>query len=356
MKSNYSISRKFRPTTHKPNLDAIIVQLIPDFCFEKMKFFPLQTSNKLMGIYHFESEKIGISAFPKGAAAMKKLIYLLILMLTITAFCYNGWTERVVTDGLVSYWTFDRQDIAANTVKDVWGENDGTIVGTPKVVAGQVKDALEFDGSDDYVNLTNLGDFGSQMGTSTFEAWIKTSFKADWTTIFKVIDRDCSMGWGLDINASNRFDQIIFKKDVISRYMRHKLGENGCKSATSGTTVSIFDGEWHHIVHVNDTVDNAGLELREQSLYIDGELHPPGLTNVTALDTFIPFVEAVYLGAGNNRGKAEGFFRGRIDEVRIYNRPLTHAEVRQNFESTTGLDVEPVQKLPTVWSALKTKL
>ena len=286
---------------------------------------------------------------------MKKLIYLLILMLTITAFCYNGWTEPVVTDGLVSYWTFDRQDIAGDIAEDVWGENDGTIVGTPKVVAGQVKDALEFDGLDDYVNLTNLGDFGSQMGTSTFEAWIKTSFKADWTTLFKVIDRDCSMGWGLDLNASSHFDQIVFKKDAISRYMRHKLGKNGCRSTTSGTPVSIFDGKWHHIVHVNDTyVDKAGLELREQPLYIDGKLHPPGLSVVTALDTFIPFMEAVYLGAGNTRGKAERFFSGRIDEVRIYNRPLTHVEVLQNFE--IGLSVEPAQKLPMVWGALKTKL
>ena len=286
---------------------------------------------------------------------MKNGVYILIAVLTIAMFCHSGWTESVVTDGLVSYWTFDRQDIAGDIAEDVWGENDGTIVGTPKVVAGQVKDALEFDGLDDYVNLTNLGDFGSQMGTSTFEAWIKTSFKANWTTLFKVIDRDCSMGWGLDLNASSHFDQIVFKKDAISRYMRHKLGKNGCRSTTSGTPVSIFDGKWHHIVHVNDTyVDKAGLELREQPLYIDGKLHPPGLSIVTALDTFIPFMEAVYLGAVNTRGKAERFFSGRIDEVRIYNRPLTHVEVLQNFE--IGLNVEPAQKLPMVWGVLKTRL
>ena len=82
-----------------------------------------------------------------------------------------------MTDGLVSYWTFDRQDITGDTVKDVWGENDGKIVGAPKIVDGQVGEALEFDGSDDYVNLTNLGNFGEQVGASTFEAWVKTDFK-----------------------------------------------------------------------------------------------------------------------------------------------------------------------------------
>ena len=285
---------------------------------------------------------------------MKNLIYIFIAVLAITTFCYVGYTESVVTEGLVSYWTFDRQDVADNTVKDVWGKNDGTIFGDPKVVAGPVKDALAFDGFDDYVNLTNLGDLGNQMGSATFEAWIKTSFKEDWTTLFKVIDRDCSMGWGLDLNASSHFDQIVFKKDTISRYMRHKFGEDGCKSTNSETPVLIFDGRWHHIVHVNDTyVDKAGLELREQPLYIDGKVHPPGLSIAKELDTFIPFMEAVYLGAGNNRGKAERFFSGIIDEVRIYNRPLTHDEVLQNFE--IGLAVEPTQKLPMVWGALKTR-
>ena len=38
---------------------------------------------------------------------MKRLIYLLPLTLIITVFSHSGYTEPVVTDGLVSYWTFD---------------------------------------------------------------------------------------------------------------------------------------------------------------------------------------------------------------------------------------------------------
>ena len=60
---------------------------------------------------------------------MKKLIFLLTFTFTITMFSHNGNTAPV-TDGLVSYWTFDRQDIDGDIVKDVWGENTmGTIVG-----------------------------------------------------------------------------------------------------------------------------------------------------------------------------------------------------------------------------------
>jgi hypothetical protein len=57
----------------------------------------------------------------------------------------------------------------------------------------------------------------------------------------------------------------------------------------------------------------------------------------------------------NDQGKALGFFQGIFDEVRIYNCALTHEEVIRNYKSGIGLGVEPIQKLPTVWGALKTK-
>ena len=287
---------------------------------------------------------------------MKKFIYLLILMLTITAFCDNGWTESVVTDGLVSYWTFDRQDITGDIAEDVWGENAGTIVGDPQVVAGRVKDALEFDGLDDYVNLTNLGDFGTQIGASTFEAWIKTSFKEDWMTLFKIIDARCKMpSWGIDLNAeSHPLDNVIFSQDMVLSYLGHKEGDNICVSVASGSSFPIFDGKWHHIVYTNvPHLDAAKREWRTQIIYIDGKRLRFGKSDVPEHENFNTFMESVYLGAGNNIGKVEGFFSGIIDEVRIYNRPLTHAEVRRNFE--IGLSVESAQKLPTVWGALKAR-
>ncbi|MXV74490.1 LamG domain-containing protein [Candidatus Poribacteria bacterium] len=287
---------------------------------------------------------------------MKKLIYLFVSMLTVTSFCHSGYAEQVVTDGLVSYWTFDRQDIADNTVKDVWGKNDATIVGDPRVIAGRMKDALEFDGLDDYVNLTNLGDFGNQMGSATFEAWIKPSFKKGNMTLFRVIDADC-MGWGLEFSVTMEpvtiLDNVVIE-DIIFSYTRYRTGKGSCRSTISAKSVRILDGKWHHIVYGYEPyVDAAGGERSRKMIHIDGRRYRFGKPLVSGA-IFVPFTVPVYLGAKNNRGSAEDFFHGIIDEVRIYNRPLTYDEVRQNFE--IGLDVEPVQKLPTVWGALKTRL
>lgn len=287
---------------------------------------------------------------------MKTLIYFLIPVLIIATFCYNGWTEAVVTDGLVGYWTFDRQDIAGDIAEDVWGKNDGIIVGAPKVVAGRVKDALEFDGSDDYVNLTTLGDFGSQIATSTFEAWIKPSYKEGSMTLFEVDDINC-MAWGMDINVVKEPVKLnnIVVEDIISSCIGYKVGRNGCKTSCSFSSFRIFDGKWHHIVYTNEPyITAAKRETRARFLYIDGKRYHVGGSAISEDHDFIAFTEPVYLGARNRQGNAERFFHGIIDEVRIYNRQLTPAEVRQNFE--IGLSVEPVQKLPTVWGALKTKL
>ena len=87
---------------------------------------------------------------------------------------------------------------------------------------------------------------------------------------------------------------------------------------------------------------------------MDGESQEVIVGDGKKLDTFAPFVEPVYIGAANNRGAVERFFPGTIDEVRIYNRPLTAPEVIQNFESKIGLGVEPTEKLPIVWGTLKT--
>ena len=278
---------------------------------------------------------------------MKKLIYLLAFAVVISMLVLIPADGNVVTDGLVSYWTFDKQDISNNTVKDVWGENSGTIVGNPTVVSGQVGDALEFDGSDDYVNLTNLGDFGSQIGSSTFEAWVKTSFKEDWTTLFKVLDAGCNMAWAIDVNRSAKAG-FPLAQDIVHYYVRHQAVAE-CIDIAVEIEFALSDGKWHHVVFA---VEDAGEP--KVSIYMDGESQEVIVGDGKKLDTFAPFVEPVYIGAANNRGTVERFFPGTIDEVRIYNRPLTAPEVIQNFESKIGLGVEPTEKLPIVWGALKT--
>ena len=86
---------------------------------------------------------------------MKSGIYFMTFTIIIGIFSLNAVPASVVTDGLVSY------------CRHLYGVTTITILGNPKVVAGKVGNALEFDGINDYVKLTTLGNFGERVGTST---------------------------------------------------------------------------------------------------------------------------------------------------------------------------------------------
>ncbi|MYB64561.1 LamG domain-containing protein [Candidatus Poribacteria bacterium] len=278
---------------------------------------------------------------------MKTIVSVLLSAIASFLLIGQAYTRTIVTDGLVSYWTFDKKDMTDTTVMDVWGNNNGTIVGTPKSVAGRVGQALEFDGANDYVNLTNLGDFGEKVGSSTFEAWVKTEFKEDWTSLFKVLDVGCNMAWAIDVNRSAQAG-FLYAQDVVHFYVRQK-SVAGCNHIAAQIDFPLSDGEWHHIVFA---VEDAGIP--KVNIYMDGTEQIVILGDASKLTTFEPFVEPVYIGAANNRGAVERFFPGVIDEVRIYDRPLSTNEVTRNYESRIGLNVDPIKKLTISWGKIKT--
>ena len=290
---------------------------------------------------------------------MKNGIYFMTFAIIIGVFSLKAIPASVVTDvvtdGLVSYWTFDKAYIVNDTVKDVWGDNNGTIIGNPKVVPGQVGEALKFDGAGDFVNLTTLGDFGRQIGTSSFEAWIKTRNKTDWMTLINTHGEECP-NWGIELNAINDGHAFLIREGILQFVVSLKEEkENGaCVTFGTGSSFQIFDGNWHHIVYINEYNLDEG--KGKESIYIDGVFYHLGNSLFGDNGAFLPFTDPVYLGARNFRRKSEGYFEGMIDEVRFYDRPLTTDEVIQNFESTQPYNIAPKGKLSTVWATLKTKL
>ena len=308
---------------------------------------------------------------------MKRLMLLLTLTVVGLMITVNASSKTIVTDGLVSYWTFDRTTIHDRTVEDVWGENDATIVGNPKIVGGYLLQGLALGGLRDYVSLPNVGNFGSRIGPYTFEVWFKTNQKR-WSAIYKV--NECggnnNMGQGILINTVIKRGETVYetKEDILFRHYSTKSG-NGCAGGAGGSEQPVSDGEWHHIVLTLRPANDEELDkLRNvpvppqirhrpvhegncltSDFYLDME-HISGGTGCTLPNDVRPYTLPIFLGAVNDNGKKVlGFFEGVFDEVRIYDRALTEEEVKRNYESGIGLGVEPIQKLSTVWGALKTR-
>ncbi|MYF98912.1 LamG domain-containing protein [Candidatus Poribacteria bacterium] len=300
---------------------------------------------------------------------MKKIVMLLTIMIVGLIITVTASTKTIVTDGLVSYWTFDQGTIRGGKVLDVWNENDATLVGDPKRVDdGYVKSGIELDGNGDYVSLPNVGNFGSQIGAYTFEVWFKTTQKKEWSAIYRVLEKSCAgsnQGTGILINAKTPQDGrggIITKEGWIL-FERSMNRENDCHTDLISKEFTVSDGEWHQIVFATQSVTEEDKDRVRHfkgnledcinlQLYIDVEQRSDSILCISP-QNFVAYGHPIFLGAMNSMGEASRFFEGVFDEVRIYDRALTHEEVVRNYESGIGLGVEAVEKLPTVWGALK---
>jgi hypothetical protein len=195
------------------------------------------------------------------------------------------------TEGLVAHYAFenDANDSSGN-------ELHGTLVGDAKFAEGPAGYgmALDLDGNGDYVDCGAPPQFDiTEQIAITY--WIKVvAFDKGWNTVLSRGD---------------------------SSWRSSRAGENNfMEAAVSGTTgdwtygvTPVDDEKWHHIGWIYDGTMNY--------MYVDGKLdaseESTGLINVTTYPLFI----------GNNSQNTDREWTGLIDEVMIYNRALSEAEV-----------------------------
>ena len=232
----------------------------------------------------------------------------------------------IVQDGLIAYYSLDAATIKGDNVEDLVGDNDGVIVGGVDKVDGKFDDALEFDGSSGRVNIEGTDDLMfNGIEEFTVSAWVSRNGPGSGCCGPIIGQRDLN-GWALrydNRNAGAEAELIISPGWV---------GDGG------GFGVEIPEGEWHHITGVlfDGTI----------SMYFDGELEAEIAFGAGAVTTS-GGTATTLAGAG------DGHFDGVIDEALIYNKGLTAAEVKQNFESITFSAVDPDSKLATCWGAIK---
>ena len=164
----------------------------------------------------------------------------------------------------------------------------------PQVVAER---SVYFDGTVDYIDVDDRLDLNP--AEFTISAWIKRD-AADTGTASIVSKRDVTFTQGYDLRIlnDNRIE-IIWK--------------NGSDQSLISNT-SIPDDEWHEVAAIYD-----GTRI---SLYIDGvEDNSGNLTAPVATD------ENFYIAAAGKNAPTQ-FFRGNIDEVRVWDSALSADELR----------------------------
>jgi hypothetical protein len=205
---------------------------------------------------------------------------------------------------LVSYWPFDGAAAA------VVGQS-GTLVGAVGAVAdrnGVGGGALAFNGLSQYVQVPGGGGLNGAVA-GTISLWVR------WTG---AQDADCcgSFGAVLARQANGQFsDTILALNTADPAAARVVWRQSGGPAPVLITGTTIVGTNWHHIAI---TFSSGGT-----TLYLDGA--PEG----TAVGAGMNNNAGTPLSIGAWAGDGAGFASASIDDVAIWNRPLSALQVIQ---------------------------
>jgi hypothetical protein len=272
---------------------------------------------------------------------MRNFLRFLVSLVVLSTFCTSLIQAGIVADGLVANWSFDQATVTGDTVRDLAGNYDATMKDNPKIVPGVYGEAIEFNGTDSYLELTTMDGFGPQLNTFSLEFWLKTPSTPDWTTFFKILNDGCTTALGIDLNRT-AVGGWAYSEGNTHFYVRDET----CNALAPEIQTPIYDDKWHHIAWVvEDAANNATV------VYVDGEPQDMVMAFAANPQGFVDFMHPVYLGAANNRGNIERFCPTLVDEFRFYTKALNEDEINQNMGS--GAAVDSHGKLSVTWGELR---
>jgi concanavalin A-like lectin/glucanase superfamily protein len=167
-----------------------------------------------------------------------------------------------------------------------------------------VGNALSFNGTSDTVTVLDSGALDLNTGM-TLEAWVNPSSLSGWNTVMLKERGPNALSYGLYANDGAPQPGGLA---VPAGYQRN----GSIDQAIRGTTALPL-GVWSHLAV---TYDGA-----RQRIYVNG------VEVANRVQTGPITVGTQPLRIGGNQSFGGEFFRGLIDEVRVYNRALTAAEI-----------------------------
>ena len=170
---------------------------------------------------------------------------------------------------------------------------------------GKQGGALTFDGVDDYVDVASALTITAYPFSMC--AWVRQNTSADGNTFLSLLLAD---------GSGNQYFSLETRSGKFSIVARNTAFTNAL-----GTT-AVNNGTWYEVCGIFESATS-------KKLFVNGLQEANNTTSVT-----FPAVNRFYIGRLRDDGT--GPFPGSIDDVRIYNRALTGAEVKRLFNTGAG--------------------
>lgn len=232
----------------------------------------------------------------------------------------------VPTNGLVGYWPFNgnANDVSGNGNN---GVVNGATLSTDRL--GVINNAYNFDGNNDFIIIPNNSVFDSN--NISFSLWISSSN----------LQRQVAIVRTNFSNASNEHFALTFNfilQSEVSLCAKYNVPNCNAGQGWQYNTVNqnIMNNNFHHVV--------GTIEGNTMKLYIDNLL-------TQTLTTSFPQTSSCWGGdiqIGRNWSNFTNYFNGKIDDIGIWNRALTQAEITGLYTSL-GTEQTPANNQITVY-------
>ncbi len=234
------------------------------------------------------------------------------------------WTTNSLPPGCIAWWPGDMN------AADVVGGHDGTLAGDTAFAPARVGNGFLFDGTNDSVTIPHDAALNVPSTGFTVEFWMKAG-KDQPDAIASIVDKDHSAvdatGW--EVSCWRATGRLSFG-----------IGDGSTFPLCTNRT-DVLNDQLHHVAFAWDRTNWL--------IYVDGvlenSLHRPTVANNTR-----PLRFGYHWGDGSDTPMR--FFRGLLDEVRIYNRALSGREIAFVYSGIPALDIARTNDQITVsWPA-----
>jgi hypothetical protein len=229
-----------------------------------------------------------------------------------------------VPSGLVLSLNLDT--VTGGIVTDASGNNyNGTVRGALPV-AGKRGGALQFDGVDDWVTITDTTGSALDLTTGmTLVAWVNPTTLAGWDTIILKERGAGNLSYGLYAHDGGN---VAGGQAVPAAYIRQVPVASTANMAVRGNS-ALPVGVWTHAA--------VTYEAGVMRLFLNGEQVAEQVTATAG--NLVQGNGALRIGG--NAAWAGEFFRGLIDEVHVYNRALSELEIEGDMNAAGGAPPVP---------------
>ncbi|MEK7152438.1 MAG: LamG-like jellyroll fold domain-containing protein, partial [Patescibacteria group bacterium] len=208
--------------------------------------------------------------------------------------------NQVVAGGLVAAYNFNQG--SGSTLADRTGNgHTGTISGATWNASGKYGSALSFNGTSNWVTIPDANDL-DLTNAMTIEAWVKPNTLTGWRTILM---KEAPGGMAYSLYSGNNGSRPAFYGSVTS-----DVGVNGSGALSTSA--------WWH---VTGTFNGSSLRI-----YVNGNL----VGTKTLSGNIRTTTGTLRLGGNSAWGE---YFKGLMDDVRVYNRVLSQAEIQTDMNA-----------------------